>query len=150
MSLLPLRTVGPSALQEMGRFQNRLLRMFDEPFTLPFFPETIGWAPAIDVAENDGNLIVTAELPGMKKDDVSIEVTNGVLTLTGEKKEETERDEQEMHVVERSYGSFRRSFTLPFAVDEAKALAEYRDGVLRVTLPKLGVPQGRKIEITGS
>ncbi len=147
MTQLPMKTGGPSALQAIGQFQNRLLRMIEEPFALPLFAETIGWAPAVDVAESDGNLVVTAELPGMKKEDVTLELANGVLTLRGEKKEETERKEEEMHVVERSYGSFRRSFTLPCTVDETKAAAEFKDGVLRVTLPKTGEPGGKKIEI---
>ncbi|HEU4452680.1 MAG TPA: Hsp20/alpha crystallin family protein [Longimicrobium sp.] len=144
MTLLPTRRAGLRAPLE-----NRLLRIFDEPFGFPFFPEPIGWTPAIDVAERDGELVVTAELPGMKKEDVELELGDGVLTLRGEKRTESERTEDEMHLVERSYGSFRRSFTLPCPVDETKVTAEFKDGVLRVTLPRTGQTNGRKIEIAG-
>lgn len=150
MATHPTRRSGALApLHDLGRLQNRLHRLFEEPFALPFFTDGIGWAPAIDVAESDGELIVTAELPGMKKEDVDLQLADGVLTLKGEKSEESERQEQEIHVVERSYGAFRRSFTLPCAVDETKVAAEFKDGVLRVTLPKTGEPNGKKIEITG-
>ncbi|HEU0299900.1 MAG TPA: Hsp20/alpha crystallin family protein [Longimicrobium sp.] len=149
MTMLPTWRVGArTPLHQGGRLQHRLRQLFDEPFTLPFIAD-IGWDPAIDIAENDGELIVTAELPGMKKEEVELDLTDGVLTLKGEKKEESEREEQEMHVVERSYGFFRRSFTLPSAVDAAKVSAEFKDGVLRVTLPTTGEPNGKKIEIAG-
>jgi len=132
-----------------SRVENRLRRLFGDPFELPFLLEPVGWAPAVDVAEQNGNLLVTAELPGMTKDDVEVDLANGVLTISGSKKEETDRTEQEMHIVERSYGSFRRSFTLPCAVDEAGVKADYKDGVLKVTLPKMAEPEGKKIEING-
>jgi HSP20 family protein len=135
--------------QEHSRVENRLRRLFGDPFALPFVLEPVGWAPAVDVAEQNGSLLVTAELPGMTKDDVEVDLSNGVLTISGSKKEEKDRTEQEMHIVERSYGSFRRSFTLPCAVDEAGVKADYKDGVLRVTLPKTGEPAGKKIPITG-
>ncbi|HEU0012683.1 MAG TPA: ATP-binding protein [Longimicrobium sp.] len=147
MSMFPTRRTG-AALTEPGRLQNRLRQFFDEPFTFPFFGEA-GWVPAIDVAESNGDLVVTAELPGMKKENVELELSDGILTLRGEKSEESERTEQEMYVTERSYGSFRRSVALPCAVDETRVAAEFRDGVLRVTLPKTGEPNGKKIEIAG-
>ena len=150
MTMLATRTRNVlDPFQELSRVENRLRRLFAEPFDLPLLVEPVGWAPAVDVAEQNGSLLVTAELPGMTKDDVEVDLSNGVLTISGSKKEETDRKEQEMHIVERSYGSFRRSFTLPCAVDEAAVKADYRDGVLRVTLPKMAEPEGKKIEITG-
>ena len=150
MTMLATRTRNVlDPFQELSRVENRLRRLFAEPFDLPLLVEPVGWAPAVDVAEQNGNLLVTAELPGMTKDDVEVDLSNGVLTISGSKKEETERKEQEMHIVERSYGAFRRSFTLPCAVDEATVKADFKDGVLRVTLPKMAEPEGKKIEITG-
>jgi HSP20 family protein len=150
MPMLPaLRTAARTPFQEAARLESTLRRLFAEPFPLPFFAETVGWMPAVDVAESNGDLVVTAELPGMKKDDIALELADGVLTLRGQKTEESEREEREMHVTERSYGSFRRSFTLPCPVDETKVNAEFKDGVLRVTLPKTGEAKGQKIEIAG-
>jgi len=150
MSMLPTRTRFPlDPLQELSRVENRIRRLFDEPFALPFFAETLAWVPPVDVTETDGNLVVTAELPGMKKEDVEVDLANGVLTIRGEKKEETERKDGDLHVTERSYGSFRRAFMLPGTVDEAKVQAEFTDGVLRVTLPRTEMPEGKKITING-
>lgn len=149
MSLATMRTAAGAPPHELGRLQNRLRRLFDEPFSLSLFPDSVGWAPAIDVSENETELIVTAELPGMKKEDVDLELADGVLTLKGEKSEESERQEDELHVTERRYGSFRRSLLLPRSVDETGITAEFKDGVLRVTLPKTGEPGGKKIEIAG-
>ena len=132
-----------------SRVENRLRRLFGEPFELPFVLEPVGWTPAVDVAEQNGTLVVTAELPGMSKDDVEVDLSNGALTISGSKLEETGRTEQEMHIVERSYGSFRRAFTLPCAVDETAVKADYKDGILRVTLPKMPEPEGKKITING-
>lgn len=136
-----------SPWQEMTDMQNRIRQLFDMPFALPVIAEPMGWSPAVDVSESDGELTVTAELPGMRSEDVHVDLADNVLTIRGEKKEETERQEKEMRVVERSYGSFRRSFTLPATVDEAKVSAEFRDGILRVTLPKTERTAGKKIEI---
>lgn len=101
----------------------------------------------MDVSESDGELVVTAELPGMNGEDVHIDPTDNVLTIRGEKKEEMEREEKEMRVYERSYGSFRRSFMLSSPVDEAKVGAEFRDGVLKVTLPRVEKAKGREIQV---
>lgn len=133
----------------LGDMQSRIRHMFAEPFPLRMFAEPVGWSPAVDVSESDGSLVVKAELPGMSKDDVEIDLSGNVLTLRGEKKQEEEREEGEMHVWERSYGSFRRSFTLPCAVAEGGIRAEFKDGVLTVTLPKAEEARGTKIEITG-
>lgn len=133
----------------VAEMQNRIRNLFTEPFPMRLFSEPVGWLPAVDVSEADGKLVVKAELPGMSKDDVEIALTDNVLTLRGEKKQEEKRDEDEMHVWERSYGSFIRSFTLPTRVAEDQVTAEFKDGVLTVTLPKVEEPAGKKIEITG-
>ena len=150
MSMLPTRTrLTLDPLHELTRVENRIRRLFDEPFAFPILAEPVAWAPAVDVTEADGSLVFTAELPGMKKEDVEVDLANGVLTIRGEKKEEAERKDGDVHVTERSYGAFRRAFTLPGPVDEAKVQAEFKEGVLRVTLPRTGMPEGRKITING-
>jgi HSP20 family protein len=150
MSMLPTRTrLTLDPLQELSRVENRIRRLFDEPFALPFVTEPMPWAPPMDVTEVDGSLVFTAELPGMKKEEVEVDLANGVLTIRGEKKEETERKDADVHVTERGYGAFRRAFTLPGPVDEAKVQAEFKDGVLRVTVPRMGMPEGKKITING-
>lgn len=143
---LPVR----GRLQELSDLRRRMLQMFDEPFTLPLFREPlVGWMPDVDISETGGEIVVKAELPGMSKEDVEIEIEGNVLTLRGEKKEEKEEDEKERYLYECSYGSFQRSFTLPTSVREDQVKAEFRDGVLKVTLPKGGEPRGKKIEIGG-
>lgn len=150
MSMLPTRTRIPlDPLQELTRMENRMRRLFEEPFALPFVTEPMPWAPPMDITEKDGSLVFTAELPGLKKEDVEIDLANGVLTIRGEKKIDVERKEQDVHFTERGYGAFRRSFTLPGPVDETKVLAEFKDGVLKVTLPRLNLPEAKKIVING-
>jgi len=94
------------------------------------------WQPSVDLVENDDNFQVTAELPGMKKEDVTLNLVNNVLTLKGEKKTEREVKEDKYYRLERSAGSFQRSFSLPVDVQTDKVTAEFKDGVLKVTLPK--------------
>jgi HSP20 family protein len=94
------------------------------------------WAPAVDIYEGDGELVVEAELPGLEKGDIKVNVEDGVLTLKGERKLSKETKEENYHRVERAYGAFTRSFTLPDTVDAEKISAKHKDGVLRVSLPK--------------
>lgn len=136
-----------SPWRELTDMQNRIRQIFGSPFTMPMFTEPLGWMPAVDVTEADGQLVVTAELPGMRAEDVHIELADDLLTIRGEKKEETDRKDREMHVYERTFGSFQRSFTLPAAVDEANVKAEFRDGVLRISLPRMERARGKEIPI---
>ena len=105
--------------------------------------------PAVSVSETKDELLLTAELPGLGEDDLSIELENNVLTIAGVKNEvrEEEDEDRKYHVFERSYGSFTRSFTLPPTVDGAGIVATFDNGVLTVTLPKVAEAKGRKIEI---
>jgi HSP20 family protein len=105
------------------------------------------WAPAVDIYEQDGNIVLKAELPGVDAKEVDIRLENNVLTLRGERKLDGEVKRENYHRVERSYGSFTRSFTLPTVVDQEKIKAEYRDGVLRVTLPKREEAKPKQISI---
>lgn len=107
------------------------------------------WAPNVDIFENKENLVIEAELPGMKQEDVDVSIENNVLTLSGERKFEKNDEGDNYHRVERSYGSFTRSFTLPQTVTSEGATADFSNGVLRVTLNKREETKARKIEITG-
>lgn len=105
------------------------------------------WAPAVDIAETPEAYTLHAELPAMKKEDIKLTVEDGVLTLTGERKLEREEKNKTYHRVERSYGRFQRSFTLPTAVDETKVAASYDNGVLNVLIPKAAPPPPKTKEV---
>jgi len=113
--------------------------------------EITEWAPAIDVVTDDGNLVLTAELPGVKQEDVDITLHEGVLTISGERKTEQEEERGGYYVRERRYGSFSRSLSVPEVVDESKIHARYENGVLEVTVEGAAVVQEpKRIQIEGS
>ena len=103
------------------------------------------WTPSVDITENDQEFLIKAELPEVNKDDISIDVHNGVISLSGERKSET-HDEKE-HRIERFYGRFSRSFSLPDSVDEDGISADSRDGMLYVHLPKSAEPERKKVKV---
>lgn len=105
------------------------------------------WAPAVDIAETVEEFHVKAELPEVKKEDVKVSVDNGVLRIEGERRHEKEDKGKKYHRVERAYGSFMRSFTLPDNVDATRVRAEYKDGVLDVRLPKVERAKPKAVEI---
>jgi HSP20 family protein len=105
------------------------------------------WAPPVDIYEHDGTLVLKAELPGIEAKDVDVRVENNVLTLRGERKFDQEVKRESCHRVERAYGTFTRSFTLPNVVDTTNIKAEFKDGVLRVTLPKREEAKPKQIQI---
>ncbi|WP_235896470.1 Hsp20/alpha crystallin family protein [Oceanidesulfovibrio marinus] len=109
-------------------------------------PRTMGY-PALDIAENEDSVTVTAEVPGMKAEDIDVTLERGVLTIKGEKKFEDERKGENFHRIERSYGSFQRVVQLPTEVDDEKVTANYKDGVLTLSMPKSPAAKKRKIEI---
>ena len=108
------------------------------------------WSPRVDIFENKDHLVLEAELPGMNKDDFELSFENNVLTLKGERKFEKKTEGENYHRVERSYGSFTRSFTLPQTVTAEGATAEFNDGILSVSLPKREDTKARKIEVSGA
>jgi HSP20 family protein len=127
----------PRALDSLHNQMNRVFSDFfrgDLVDNGSFFAG--GWAPAVDVSETDVSYIIRAELPGMKKEDVKITVNNTLVTIRGEKKNESDEKDRTYHRIERSYGSFERSFNLPGAVKTGDVEARYDDGLLTVTLPK--------------
>jgi HSP20 family protein len=121
----------------------------DTWFDTGFFtdvPETI-WRPAIDIEEKDGNYLVRADLPGMKKSDIHVELRDGYLTLRGERKSEHEENKDNYHRIERTYGTFERSFRVPEGLSEKDIHAKYKDGVLELTIPTPKVEEPKTTEV---
>jgi HSP20 family protein len=109
------------------------------------------WAPPIDVTTQNGNIVIRAELPGVKPEDVDITLQDNVLTISGERKAEQEEERGGYHIKERRYGSFSRSFTLPQGTDESKINARYEHGVLELTVEgAAAVQEPKRIQIEGS
>ena len=133
--------------EEVNRlFSTNLSRAFDDD-------QGIGrgaWAPSVDIYENKDQIVLEAELPGMKQEDFDLSIENNVITLRGERKFEKTDEADNYHRVERSYGAFTRSFTLPQTVSAEGATAEYNNGVLRVTLPKREETKARRIQVSGT
>jgi len=131
-------------------------RMFDEPWSLFRWPAEFNvkdmpaWAPKVDVITNDQKLITRVDLPGLRKEDVHVEVRDGLLTLSGERKKETTEEKDNVYREEREYGSFRRAIPLPRGVKVDDVKASFTNGVLEVTVPLPAVAEtnGKKIAIT--
>ena len=132
--------------QELASFSNRLNRSLNDVSTRT--EDSFGaWAPPVDIFEKDHKLVIRAELPGVQKDDIEVGIENGVLTLKGERKREAEFNEDNAYRLERVYGAFTRSFSLPTTVDPSKIEAVYKEGVLQVTVPKLEAAKPKKVQI---
>ena len=133
---------------EVDRFLGNALGIFDLPFYLgrPLITEHELLAP-MEVFDSDGNTVVRLELPGMAMEDIDISVSDGLLTIKGEKKEEKEIKEEDRYCSERTYGSFRRTLSVPKYLDESKIHATYDNGVLEVLLPKVAEKKGRKVKV---
>ena len=129
--------------------QREMNRMFDGFFRGNHEEDTALalWTPAVDIAEHDDQFIVKVELPGVIKDEVKITLESNILTIRGEKKQEKELKKENYHRIERSYGSFQRSFTLPTTVKSDKIDASYNDGVLTIALPKAEEAKPKQIEV---
>jgi len=133
--------------QQLVAMNNRLNRTINDPYT-PRTEDAFGaWAPPVDIFEKDDHLVIRAEIPGVQKEDMYVGIENSVLTLHGERKQETEVKEENAYRMERVYGTFTRSFTLPTTVDGAKVTATYKDGVLEVTVPKAETAKPKRVEI---
>src|SRR6185369_6261113 len=139
--------------RDLRTLQEEVNRLFSTNLSRSFGDEGIGrgaWAPSVDIYENKDQIVLEAELPGMKQDDFDLSIENNVITLRGERKFEKTDETDNYHRVERSYGAFTRSFTLPQTVSAEGATAEYTNGVLRVTLPKREETKARRIQVTGT
>jgi HSP20 family protein len=139
--------------RDLRTLQEEVNRLFSTNLTRAFPDEGIArgaWAPSVDIYENKDQIVLEAELPGMKQEDFDLSIENNVITLRGERRFEKTDETDNYHRVERSYGSFTRSFTLPQTVSAEGATAEYNNGVLRVTLPKREETKARRIQVTGT
>jgi HSP20 family protein len=105
------------------------------------------WSPEVDISEDDHGYLLKADLPEMKKEDVRVTVEDGILSVSGERKSEKEDQKRKFHRIERSFGNFRRSFTLPEDANGSKVTADFRDGVLKVHLPIMPIAKSKAIEI---
>ncbi len=139
-SLLPSLWGHPDDKDPFRSIQNEIDRVFNDfhrGFPLPAASaDERRLAPRIDVSETDGALEITAELPGVEEKDVEVTLADNVLTIKGEKKSEKEDKKKDFHVVERSYGAFQRAIQLPFEADAKNVEARFKNGVLKIVLPK--------------
>ena len=144
-----------TSTRDVPEFDNRLARLMREPisfFSPDFLAPTFSlWTPPVEISETEMEFTLKLEVPGMMKKDINIEYEKGILTVSGEKFEEKkENDNRRYHLIERSFGSFERSFSFPEFVEGEKISAEFKDGILMIHLPKTEEsrkPKGRKIEI---
>ena len=138
-------------LRELEDFQSRILSAFHpSPSRRSNGQESLTaseWMPLVDITEDEKEYLITAELPEVKKEDVKVTLENGVLTVTGERKFEKEEKNKKWHRVERSYGSFARSFALPDDGDASKVNAEFKDGMLKVHVAKSEAARPKQIEV---
>ena len=138
-------------------FRDRLDRIFNQMLTQSFSPDVLlepqgdvaarHWMPAVDIRETADSLLLVAELPGMTREDVQITLENNVLSIAGERKFEKDVKGESYHRLERSFGTFARSFSLPANVKTDKVEAVFKDGILTVTLPKVEEAKPRRVEI---
>jgi HSP20 family protein len=124
-------------------------RFYDTGGTPATRGEALAYVPSVNVKETDQAFEVSAEVPGIKPEDIQVTLSDGVLSIKGEKKEEKEETKGDYHVVERRFGSFQRSFRLPRDVDPAKIAAKHKDGVLNITLPKAAKAAATTIQVKG-
>jgi len=141
-----------SPVEQLSTLREEINRLFDSPFgELTRHMELFnGWTPALDVYEDKDNLIVKAELPGMKREEIDISFHDGTLTITGERKYEEKNEDAETYRAERFFGKFHRTLALPKPVQSDKATATYKDGILTVTLPKTEEAKTKQIQVNVS
>ena len=137
--------------REMPTIQNRINRMFDDPFfrfgRWTDDDSTGMWNPAVDLFEKDDHFVIKAELPGVDKNDIKVDLKDRVLTVSGERNSDNEVKEENYYRRERSYGKFQRAFRLPADVDSDKIKAEFKDGVLQVEVPKPEQAKAKEVTI---
>jgi HSP20 family protein len=142
--------IGPwRPFRELERMRREMDRVWDSFFERrpARVEEAAEWLPTLDVSETKNEYVVKAELPGIDPKDIDISLTNDLLTIKGEKKQEKEEKEENYHLIERSYGSFTRSVRLPGQVQSDKINAAFKNGVLKVTLPKTEEAKKKEIKI---
>ena len=139
-------------MRDMMNVQDEMNRLFDRFFGKELWDEDeqlsqMNWFPVVDIKENKDEFTVFAELPGMNKEDVHITFTDGKLVVEGERKKEQEENEANYHRVERSYGKFCRTFQLPSGIQANKIAADFKDGILKIKLPKSEEVKPKEIEV---
>ena len=147
--LVPSTWGGSAPFSQLNRIRNEINRIFEDPFSLTA-PSTSffeGWEPTVDVYEDKDKITVKAELPGMKKEDITVSLDNNTLTVSGERKYEEEKKDKETYRSERYFGRFQRSITLSHSVEAKGIEANYKDGVLTVSLPKSEEAKPKHIEV---
>jgi len=136
--------------RDLNLIQDRMNRLFDDAGRTWRNDEpaaTTSWSPAVDIFETEGEIVVKAEVPGMDRKDITLNLERNVLTLKGERRFEKETKDENYHRIERSYGGFSRTFQIPATVDEEKIHAEYKEGVLKIVLPKKEQAKPKQIRI---
>ena len=138
--------------KDLSAIQDRINRLFDESLSRSKFFDKEGiasgfWSPAVDIYETESDIVLKAELPEVNQKDININIENNVLTLKGERKFEKETKEENFHRIERSYGSFSRSFNLPGSIDKDNVKASYKNGVLKITMPKKEESKPKQITV---
>jgi HSP20 family protein len=136
--------------RDLAVLQDRMNRLFNDAYTPRQSDELMNrgtWTPAVDIYEVDGGLVLKAELPDMRREDIDVSVENNTLTLKGERKLDHAIKQESFHRIERAYGNFVRSFSLPNTVDAGRIAAEYKDGVLTIKLPVREEAKARQIKI---
>ena len=136
--------------RQMEDFSDRLNRIFGARARANGEKESLienDWMPAVDIQETETEYLLKAELPEVKREDVKVTVENGVLTIQGERKQEKEEKGKKFHRIERSFGTFVRTFAVPMDSEENKVAADFKDGILRVHLPKTEKPRPKAIEV---
>ena len=137
--------------RELSTMQDRINRIFGDAYTRRYDDDLTQrgeWFPPVDIYENGNDeIVLKAELPGLQREDIDLRVENNTLTLRGERKRDTEIKQEQYHRVERSYGAFSRSFSLPSRIDTDKVRAEFKEGVLSIKLPVKAEAKPRQIEV---
>ena len=137
--------------RDLSILQERMNRVFEDAAVRGWKSDepsaTTSWSPAVDIYETDSEIMVQAELPGVDRKDIALQLENNVLTLKGDRRFEKETNQENYHRIERSYGGFSRAFTIPTIVDEDRIRADYRDGILKIALPKKEQVKAKQIKI---
>jgi len=135
--------------RDLTTFRERMNKLFEDTLSTREEKDLMAtaWSPSVDIYETENEIVLSAELPGVSEDDVEIKIEDRTLSLKGERKLEKETKEENYHRIERSYGSFYRSFTLPNNVDMEKIKAEHDNGILKISMPKKPELKPRKIKV---
>ena len=144
LSLQPKRSIRPSV------FNNDLETWINQCFNTPSTENNYAYAPAVDIHENEDSFVITADVPGIAKDDLKIDIIENTVTIQGHRNKQTEENKDNYHKIERSYGTFKRNFTIPGGFVHDSTKAKFENGVLTLTLPKPELQKPKRIEVSGN